>query len=84
MSDETLPIVGLPLAIDSLEQNGVLPFVASLFAGEGIDVAVGKVRNSEAAADPFSFVAGEWFKWKMYKGVKANSVVNIMGFELGL
>jgi len=84
MSDEILPIVGLPLAIDSLEQNGVLPFVADLLAGNDIDVAMGKIRGSQAARDPVSFVVGEWFKWKLYKGVKTNSVVNIMGFELGL
>lgn len=84
MSDETLPIVGLPLAVDSLEQNGVLPFVADLLGGVDVDVAIQKIRQSEAAKDPVSFVVGEWFKWKLYKGVKTNTVVNIMGFELGL
>lgn len=84
MSDETLPIVGLPLAIDSMQKNGVLPFVVGLAQGESFETAFTHVSSSEAQRDPVSFVIGEWFKWKLYKGVKSNSVINILGLELGL
>jgi len=85
MSDDmNLPIVGLPLAMDSLDKNGVAGLVSDLLAGRDIDVAFSKVQNSQAANDPVSFVVGEYVKWSLYKAVKKNNIVSILGFDLSL
>ena len=84
MKNTSIPIVGLPLAMESMEDNGVAPFVADLLAGRDIDVAFERIRDSKAAQDSTSYVIKEYVKWSIYGAVKRKNVVDILGFSLDL
>lgn len=80
----SIPILGIPLLVDSFQENGMLDAIDQLTQGADFRIALGYLKRSNAAKNPIGFTISEALKWKGYKAAKEGTgkLFDAFGFNI--
>lgn len=78
------PIVGTPLLLDSLKDNGMLQAIADAMDDDKTTQnVIDDLTGSTAALSPVRFTLKEKLKWSFYKSIRGKAL-EFMGFDVYL
>ena len=82
LEDISIPIVGTPLLIDSLDKNGTIPVALAAAAGQPPAALLNVARAAPGYVSPVNFALRETIKWRFYRAAKSSiGKIKMFGFD---